>query len=153
VVHRRRFCERDVFGPRQCGRRANRSVTITADLTGLTVGRAGAPVRGSGIFVSGAGETGGRLIVSRLETGAVYSDGGIAPGTPDRITGGVFVVSGAFVDRVLNPSPVTTYGPNDMVLDNWGRGWTALLPLAAGFEPGLRVRSTGLTPQMPRQVG
>ena len=56
----------------------------------------------------------------RLETGAVYSDGGIAPGTPDRITGGVFVVSGAFVDRVRNHGPVTTYGANDMVLDNWG---------------------------------
>jgi hypothetical protein len=99
---------------------ADRSVTITAELTGLTAGRAGAPVRGSGIFVSGAGDTGGRLVVSRLETGAVYSDGGIAPGTPDRITGGVFVASGAFVDRVLNHGPVTTYGPNDMVLDNWG---------------------------------
>ena len=99
---------------------ADRKVTITADLKGLTAGRAGAPVRGSGIFVSGAGDAGGRLIVSRLETGAVYSDGGIAPGTPDRITGGVFVVSGAFVDHVINHAPVTTYGPNDMVLDNWG---------------------------------
>jgi hypothetical protein len=106
---------------------ADRSVTITANLIGLTAGRAGSPVRGSGIFVSGAGDTGGRLIVSQLATGAVYSDGGIAPGTPDRITGGVFVVSGAFVDRVVNHGPVTTYGPNDMVLDNWGTvgAWTA----------------------------
>jgi hypothetical protein len=105
----------------------DQKVTITADLKGLTAGRAGAPVRGSGIFIAGAGDAGGRLIVSRLETGAVYSDGGIAPGTPDRITGGVFVVSGAFVDRVINHAPVTTYGPNDMVLDNWGTvgNWTA----------------------------
>jgi hypothetical protein len=71
-------------------------VVITADLTELSAGREGAPVRGSGIFVSGAGDTGGRLIVRRLETGAVYSDGGIPPGTPARISGGVFVVSGAF---------------------------------------------------------
>jgi hypothetical protein len=99
---------------------ADRAVTITADLTGLTAGRAGAPVRGSGIFVSGGGDTGGRLMARRLETGAVYSDGGIAPGTPDRITGGVFVVSGAFIDCVRNHGPTTTYGPNDMVLDNWG---------------------------------
>jgi hypothetical protein len=99
---------------------ADRAVTITADLTGLTAGRAGAPVRGSGIFVSGAGDTGGRLVARRLETGAVHSDGGIAAGTPDRITGGVFVVSGAFVDTVHNRGSVTTYGPNDMVLDNWG---------------------------------
>lgn len=32
----------------------------------------------------------------------------------------MFVVSGAFVDSVRNHGPVTTYGPNDMVLDNWG---------------------------------
>ena len=51
---------------------ADRSVTITADLTGLAAGRAGAPVRGSGVFVSG----GGRLVARRLETGAV--SGGIA---------------------------------------------------------------------------
>jgi hypothetical protein len=98
----------------------DRAVTITADLAGLVAGRAGSPVRGSGIFVSGGGDAGGRLIARRLETGAIYSDGGIAPGTPDRITGGVFVVSGAFVDVVRNRGPVTTYGPNDMVLDNWG---------------------------------
>jgi hypothetical protein len=98
----------------------DRAVTITADLTGLSAGRAGAPVRGSGIFVSGAGEAGGRLVAHRLETGAVYSDGGIAPGTPNRITGGVFVVSGASVATVRNEGPVTTYGSNDMVLDNWG---------------------------------
>ena len=105
----------------------NRAATITADLTGLTVGRAGAPVRGSGIFVSGAGDTGGRLLVRRLETGAVYSDGGISPGAPDRISGGVFVLSGAFVDSVRNTGAVTTYGPNDMVLDNWGtvNSWMA----------------------------
>jgi hypothetical protein len=36
-------------------------VAITADLTGLSAGRAGAPVRGGGIFVGGAGDTGGRL--------------------------------------------------------------------------------------------
>jgi hypothetical protein len=106
---------------------ADPAVTITADLTGLSAGNAGAPVRGSGIFVSGAGETGGRLIVRRLETKAIYSDGGIARGTPDRISGGVFVVSGAFVNRVNDQGPITTYGPNDMVLDNWGivGSWTA----------------------------
>jgi hypothetical protein len=106
---------------------ADASVTVTADLAELRAGRAGAPVRGSGIFVSGAGEAGGRLIVRRLETGPVYSDGGIAPGTPDRISGGVFVVYGAFVESVRNRGAVTTYGPNDMVLDNWGTvgSWTA----------------------------
>jgi len=93
---------------------------VSSNLIGLSAGRDGAPVRGSGIFVSGAGDNGGRLEVRRLETNAVYSDGGIASGTPDQITGGVFVVHGAHVDTVRNRAPVTTYGVNDMVLDNWG---------------------------------
>jgi hypothetical protein len=106
---------------------ADRSITIAADLAGLTAGRPDAPVRGSGVFVSGAGAGGGRLLVRRLETGAIYTDAGIAQGTSDRIAAGVFVVSGAFVDRVVDLGPVTTYGPNDMILDNWGTvgHWTA----------------------------
>ncbi len=99
---------------------ADESVAITADLTGLQAGRSGAPVLGSGIFVSGAGDTGGRLLVSRLETGPVFSDGRIPKGTPDLISGGVFTVYGTRVDVVRNAGPVTTYGVNDMVLDNWG---------------------------------
>jgi hypothetical protein len=106
---------------------ADQSVVLTAELRGLAAGRPGAPVRGSGIFVGGAGDSGGRLNVRQLETRAVFSDGGIAPDTPDRISGGVFVVYGAFVDEVRNAGPVTTFGPNDMVLDNWGTvgRWTA----------------------------
>jgi hypothetical protein len=94
--------------------------TISANLVGISIGREGAPVGGSGVFVSGAGETGGRLIVPRLETEGVYSDGGIAAETPDRISGGVFVLHGVCADSVRNRGPVTTYGANDMVLDNWG---------------------------------
>jgi hypothetical protein len=106
---------------------SDEDVALSADLVGISAGREGAPVRGSGVFVGGAGNTGGRVVVRRLETGPVYSDGGIAPGTPDCISGGVFVVHGAFADSVHNRGPVTTYGANDMVLDNWGTvdRWTA----------------------------
>jgi len=96
------------------------SVVITSNLIGLSAGRVGAPVLGAGIFVSGAGETGGRLKLQHLETNAVYSDGGIAPGTADQISGGVFIVYGASVELVHNRGPVTTFGANDMALDNWG---------------------------------
>jgi len=99
---------------------ADTAVTISANLKGLTAGRASEPVIGSGIFVSGAGFTGGRLAVSLLETGAIYSDGKIPPGTANYITGGVFTVFNAVVDLVRNLGPVSTYGINDMVLDNWG---------------------------------
>ncbi len=99
---------------------ADERVVISANLVGLSAGREGAPVRGSGIFVSGAGFTGGRLVATLLDTGAVYSDGGIAEGTPDQITGGVFTVFNAHVDEVRNRGPVVTNGVNDMVHDNGG---------------------------------
>jgi hypothetical protein len=95
-------------------------VMVTANLAGLSAGRLGAPVRGSGIFVGGAGHAGGRLKIQLLRTGPVYSDGGIEQGNAGTIAGGVFVVYGASVDMVDNAGPVTTYGPNDMALDNWG---------------------------------
>lgn len=93
---------------------------VTANLVGLSAGRPSAPVLGSGIFVSGGGDHAGRLAVHHLETDAVYNDGRIAPGTADQISGGVFVVYGASVDLLSNNEPVTTYGANDMALDNWG---------------------------------
>jgi hypothetical protein len=96
------------------------SVKITANLVGLSAGRLGSPVLGGGIFVSGAGETGGQLSVQHLETNAVYSDGRIEPGTAGLISGGVFVVHGATVDIMINRRPVITFGANDMALDNWG---------------------------------
>ncbi len=99
---------------------------VTCDVGGISVGRAGAPVRGSGVFIAGT-PGGGRLFARRVETGEIHSDGGISVGTANRISGGVFVVHGAWVDDVRNLEPVTTYGPNDMVLDNWGtvRRWRA----------------------------
>jgi hypothetical protein len=97
----------------------NPDVKITADVAGVSAGSADAPVRGSGIFVGGYGD-GGSLRMQRLETGAVYSEGRITPGTPDLISGGVFVLHGATVALVKNNGPVNTFGANDMALDNWG---------------------------------
>ena len=93
---------------------------VSAELRGIAAGRAGLPIRGSGILIGGTLEGGG-MSVSILETGEIHSDGGIGAGTPDRISGGVFVLQGTDVDEVRNLGEVTTYGPNDMALDNWGR--------------------------------
>lgn len=103
------------------------SVIISSHLVDLSAGLPALPVIGSGIFVSGAGFEGGRLTTSLLETGAVYSNGMIPAGTANVISGGVFTVFNTFVDVVRNVGPVTTYGVNDMVLDNWGAvdRWTA----------------------------
>lgn len=120
---------------------SQQDVTIHADLNGISVGRLGSPVLGSGIFVSGFGGQGRGVHVQRLETGPVYSDGRIAAGTSDQIAGGVFVVHSAYVDVVRNNGPVLTFGPNDMALDNWGtvERWiakekiTTLGPSGIGF--------------------
>ncbi|MFZ3334294.1 MAG: hypothetical protein WA197_26935 [Candidatus Acidiferrales bacterium] len=131
---------------------SDQNCTVDADLVAISVGRFGAPVLGSGIFVSGAGDQGGSVSVQRLETGAVYSDGRIAPGTADQITGGVFVVHGAHVDMVRNNGPVVTYGANDMALDNWGTvdRWiakdkiTTLGPSGIGFVNFGKIRQLSL---------
>jgi hypothetical protein len=121
-------------------------VVLSADLVDLSCGRSGAPVFGSGVFVSGAGDKGGRLKVRRLETGAVYSDGKIAPGTPDQITGGVFTVYGAHVNEVRNRGPVVTYGVNDMALDNWGvvDRWTAEEKITSHGPSGIGFVNFGI---------
>src|SRR4029453_1419402 len=112
-----------------------------AELRGLSAGRVEEPVRGSGVFVAGATPdgSGGRLDVSVLETGPVFTDGGIAEGTHGRISGGVLVIYGAPVREVINTGPVTTYGVNDMVLDNWGvvDTWTAHAPLTSYGRSGV----------------
>ena len=120
------------------------AVEITAELLDIGAGSSEAPVRGSGVFVGGHGSwdgagDGGTLRVSTLRTGEIHTDGGIAPGTPDVISAGVFVISGAVVEQVVNDGPVTTYGQNDMVLDNWGevRSWSAKAPVTSYGPSGI----------------
>lgn len=125
-------------------RQSDPGVVITAEILGVSAGTGQAPVRGSGVFLGGHGDWAGRgaggvLRVTRLTTGEIQTDGGIAPGTPDLISGGVFVISGAEVGEVVNTGPVTTYGQNDMVLDNWGTvgTWTATAPVTSHGPSGI----------------
>lgn len=123
---------------------ADPAVRLTAEILDVAVGSEGAPVRGSGVFVGGHGNwegkgDGGVLQVTRLRTGEVHTNGGIPAGTPDLISGGVFVISGAEVETVENAGPVTTYGQNDMVLDNWGKvqRWQATAPVTSHGPSGI----------------
>jgi hypothetical protein len=125
-------------------RQPDAGVVITAELLDIGVGTADTPVRGSGVFVGGHGNwdgiaDGGAVHVSTLRTGEIHTDGGIPAGTPDLISAAVFVISGAVVREVENPAPVTTYGPNDMVLDNWGAvtNWTATAPVTSHGPSGI----------------
>ncbi|GAA4707398.1 hypothetical protein Prum_078370 [Phytohabitans rumicis] len=118
---------------------------LTAELRGVRAGTTGAPVRGSGVFVFGAGPDGGRVEVGALVTGPVFTDGGIPEGTADTISGGVFVGYGVHAREVLAAGPVTTYGVNDMVLDNWGEvdRWTAEAPLTSYGRSGVGMVNFG----------
>lgn len=118
---------------------------LTADLRGIRAGRTGAAVRGSGVFVFGAGRENGRIEASTLETGPVFTDGGIASVASGMIGGGVFVGYGARVRDVRTAGPVTTYGINDMVLDNWGEvdRWIAQAPLTSYGRSGVGMVNFG----------
>ncbi len=125
-------------------RQTDAASVITADLRDISAGSAATPIRGSGVFVGGQVD-GGSLAVDLLRTGEIHSDGGIAQGTPDLISGGVFVITGARVSEVVNQGPVTTYGPNDMVLDNWGQvgQWRATEPIVSHGPSGIGVVNFG----------
>lgn len=125
-------------------RQADPEVKLTAELLDISAGTEAEPVYGSGIFVGGHGDQdghgdGGTVHVTQLRTGEVHTDGAIPAGTPDLISGGVFVISGATVDVVQSTGPVTTYGPNDMVLDNWGSvgTWTATAAVTSHGPSGI----------------
>lgn len=123
---------------------ADPGATISADFRDIAVGTQQTPIRGSGVFVGGHGDwnghgDGGVLKVSRLHTREIHTHGGIPEATPDLISGGVFVISGAVVDEVITAGPVTTNGQNDMVLDNWGdvSTWTVTAPVTSNGPSGI----------------
>lgn len=125
-------------------RQPDPAVKLTAELLDISAGSAERPVRGSGVFVGGHGDwngkaDGGTVAVTRVRTGEVHTDGGIPAATPDLISGGVFVITGAEVEHVESTGPVTTYGQNDMVLDNWGAvgTWTATAPVTSHGPSGI----------------
>jgi hypothetical protein len=125
-------------------RQLDPAVRLRARLTGLSAGSADSPVRGSGVVVAGHGNwagngDGGVVEVESLRTGPIFTDGGIQPGTPDLISGAVYVLSGADVQTVINDGPVTTFGANDMALDNWGTvgSWTARAPIISHGPSGI----------------
>lgn len=111
-----------------------------ARLLDISAGRDGAPVRGGGVLVGGAGwDSPGQLVTSRLRTGPVYVDGGLAAGTDKGVNAGVFVSFGVHASEVVVAGPVTTYGVNDMVCDNWGAvdSWTVRAPLTSYGPSGI----------------
>lgn len=94
------------------------NIRFNTEIKGVSIGEENNPVNGSGVFVSGTDDA--KIYSNLITTNKVYTNGLLTQGTSDRISGGVFVVSNAYVDRVENQGVTKTYGFNDMVLDNWG---------------------------------
>lgn len=92
----------------------------------ISLGRDQAPVIGSGVFISGFNDDTGKVVVEKLTTKDIYTNGMIPTGQPNLITGAIFIVYGAYAKEIISKGLVTTYGTNDMVLDVWGTvdNWT-----------------------------
>ena len=105
----------------------------------VAIGRKNQPVSGSGIFIAGAGDNGGKVEIEKLETGAVYSTGRIPYGVADYITGGVFILNGAHAQLVETNGELVTYGVNDMVTDVWGSvdTWVSNAPIISYGPSGI----------------
>lgn len=100
---------------------ANKDSLITASIDNLSIGSEGHPAIGSGVFISGFNDQGGRVDIDQMTLGDVYSTGLIPQGVADFITGAVFVVYGAHISHLIQNGKTVTYGVNDMVLDAWGQ--------------------------------
>ncbi|WP_303102367.1 hypothetical protein [Deinococcus sp.] len=112
----------------------NRASRWTLSAENISGGSKENPLKGSGVFVFGGWyipldvdpaeaptAEGGSIELVRLTTGEIHAQGQIPQGISNLIAGGVFVGSGVHARGVVNEGAVTTYGPNDMVLDNWGK--------------------------------
>ncbi|MCV9929939.1 hypothetical protein OIU83_19925 [Flavobacterium sp. LS1R49] len=119
---------------------------INATLTNISLGRKGAPVIGSGLFICGFGDNGGWVIADTITTGNIYSNGMLPYGQPDMITAAVFIVNGVKVKNITHKGETTTYGVNDMVLDTWGevKKWIAEKPITSYGPSGIGFVNFGI---------
>jgi hypothetical protein len=124
----------------------NTDSLLSVAISNLSIGRKNAPVSGSGVFISGFGDKGGKTVISKLHTKAVYSNGKIPIGVADYITAGVFVLYGAHADEVITDGEIITYGVNDMVLDVWGSvgNWTSNAPVISYGPSGVGFVNFGI---------
>lgn len=125
---------------------SNPDSVIQATLTDIKLGRKGAPVIGTGLFIGGFGDNGGWVLADQVSTGEIYTNGMIPYGQPNIITAAVFILNGAKVKTLINKGRVTTYGVNDMVLDTWGQvdRWIAENPITSYGPSGIGFVNFGV---------
>lgn len=125
---------------------SNPDSVIEASLSNITLGRKGAPVIGTGLFIGGFGDNGGWVLADQVSTGDIYTNGMVPYGQPNIITAAVFILNGAKIKKLTNKGSVTTYGVNDMVLDAWGQvdRWIAEKPITSYGPSGIGFVNFGV---------
>lgn len=124
----------------------NPDSVVAADIKNIAIGAQYSPVVGSGLFIGGAGDAGGKVYMNSLHTLAIYSTGKIPFGVADMITAAVFVVNGAKIENIVHDGAITTYGVNDMVLDAWGEvgSWVSNYPITSYGPSGVGFVNFGV---------
>lgn len=112
----------------------------------LTIGQRNNPVYGSGVFIAGFGDHGGRVEVEILQTNEVHATGKLPFGISDIITGAIFIVNGVHAKSVIQNGETITYGVNDMVLDAWGSvdNWIVNEPVISYDPSGIGFVNFGI---------
>ncbi|MCR8968414.1 hypothetical protein [Facklamia sp. 7083-14-GEN3] len=122
------------------------SSLIRLQAKNISIGTEFNPVTGSGLFVGGFGDNGGKVEAEEIQTDTIYSTGRIPYGVADIITGAVFIVNSAHVKQLTHKGPTVTYGVNDMVLDAWGQvdNWLVEAPVISYGPSGVGFVNFGL---------
>lgn len=125
---------------------SNPDSKIIATIEGVSIGRKGSPVIGTGVYIGGFNDTGGQVDLQHLQTNDIYSNGMIPFGQPTLITAGIFILTGAHAKEIITDGSVTTYGVNDMVLDVWGEvdNWLVNGPVLSYGTSGIGFVNFGI---------
>lgn len=101
--------------------RATHQTIITLRATRLDIGFADMPVKGSGVFIAGAGSGIGGVVIARdVEVNAVHIDTGVMNDSATA-AGGVFILADTSIDRLICTGSVVTHGANAIAIENCGR--------------------------------
>ena len=116
--------------------------TLNVDGRDIRIGATDSPVRGTGLFVAGAGQEGGGTVkLSGFSSGSVYADSTLTEGTTTTVSGGIFFLHGVKGAGIVTDGEIVTHGANAVPVDNWGEldHWTirgdvqSFGPSAVGF--------------------
>ena len=101
--------------------RSSRSSRINLLMSGVEIGTPDRPVLGTGLLLAGSLEpSGGQVSATAINVGRVYAHSGLSERETAIVAGGVFILHGVKIDRLLCTGSIVTHGANAVPIDNWG---------------------------------